>query len=76
MTTIPHPSAKGAALDEDRLAWLALTMSPGLGPRRILEAMRQLEAASQIFGMPLTAIEGLKFPAAAAQLRGLPPSSL
>ena len=67
MTTIPHPSATGAGLDEDRLAWLALTMSPGLGPRRILEAMRQLEAASQIFCMPLTAIEGLKFPAAAAQ---------
>jgi DNA processing protein len=67
MTTIPHPSVTGAALDEDRLAWLALTLSPGLGPRRIVEAMRQLEAASQIFGLPLTAIEGLKFPAAAAQ---------
>ena len=55
------------ALDEDRLAWLALTLSPGLGPRRILDAMRQLDAPSQIFELPLTAIEALKFPAAAAQ---------
>src|SRR5580658_9378249 len=61
-------SSTGDALsDEDRLGWLALTLAPGLGPRRILDAMRQLEAASQIFGLPLTAIEALKFPAAAAQ---------
>jgi DNA processing protein len=57
----------GVTLDEDRLAWLALILSPGLGPRRILDAMRQLEAPSQIFGLPLTAVEGLRFPAAAAQ---------
>ena len=54
-------------MDEDRLAWLALALSPGLGPKRILDAMRELEAASQIFTMPLTALEGLRFPAAAAQ---------
>jgi DNA processing protein len=65
MTTTPLQSAP--ALDEDRLAWLALTLSPGLGPRRILDAMRQLYAPSQIFELPLTAIEALKFPAAAAQ---------
>jgi DNA processing protein len=56
-----------AALDEDRLAWLALTLAPGLGPRRIVEAMRELACPSQIFELPLTAIEGLRFPAAAAQ---------
>jgi DNA processing protein len=55
------------ALDEDRLAWLALILSPGLGPRRILDAMRQIDAPSHIFSMPLTAIESFKFPAAAAQ---------
>src|SRR5580698_918165 len=59
--------AAAALPDEDRLAWLALILAPGLGPRRVLEAMRQLEAPSQIFGLPLTAIEGLKLPAAAAQ---------
>jgi DNA processing protein len=67
MTIVPDVRAAGVAVEEDRLAWLALTLSPGLGPRRILEAMRQLEAASQIFAMPLTSIEALRFPAAAAQ---------
>ncbi|WP_263353835.1 DNA-processing protein DprA [Acidicapsa acidisoli] len=67
MTTAPNVPVSGAALDEDRLALLALALAPGLGPRRILDAMRQLEAPSQIFGMPLTAIEALKFPAISAQ---------
>ncbi|HUV70403.1 MAG TPA: DNA-processing protein DprA [Terracidiphilus sp.] len=52
---------------EDRLAWLALALSPGLGPKRILDAMRGLEAPSDIFRLSLTALEGLRFPAAAAQ---------
>ncbi len=55
------------ALDENRLAWLALALAPGLGPRRTIAAVRQLEAPGQIFELPLTAIEGLRFPAAAAQ---------
>ncbi len=67
MIAASRQSAGVAALDEDRLAWLALTLAPGLGPRRILEAMRQLEAPSQVFSLSLTEIESLKFPAAAAQ---------
>jgi DNA processing protein len=69
MNTLPEETASAASprLDEDRLAWLALTLSPGLGPRRILDAMRQLEAPSRIFALPLTALEGLRFPAQAAQ---------
>jgi DNA processing protein len=62
MATLSH-----AALDEDRLAWLALVLTPGLGPRRIVEALRRLDAPSRVFGMPLTEIEGLRFPAEAAQ---------
>ena len=54
-------------LDEDRLAWLALALAPGLGPKRILDAVKELESASRIFTLPLTALEGLKFPAEAAQ---------
>jgi DNA processing protein len=65
MTTTPYPLQ--TALDDDRLAWLALTLAPGLGPRRILDAMRKLDAPSQLFSLPLTAIEGLRFTAAAAQ---------
>jgi len=59
--------AAGVLPDEDRLAWLALILAPGLGPRRVLDVMRQLEAPSQIFGLPLTAIEGLKLQASVAQ---------
>ena len=54
-------------LDEDRLAWLALVLSPGLGPKRIVDAMAQLDAASEIFALPLTGLESLRFPAQAAQ---------
>ncbi len=59
--------AKAAALDEDRLAWLALALAPGLGPKRILDAMQQVKPASRIFTLPLTELEGLRFPAEAAQ---------
>ena len=69
MTNLPQnatcPVAAGPG--EDRLAWLALALSPGLGPKRILDAMRQLEAPGQVFTMALTALEGLRFPAEAAQ---------
>lgn len=54
-------------LDEDRLAWLALALAPGLGPKRIVDAMRELDAPGQIFTLPLTSLEGLRFPAEAAQ---------
>jgi len=55
------------ALDEDRLAWLALALAAGLGPKRILDALAQLESPSRVFTLPLTALEGLRFPAEAAQ---------
>lgn len=61
----PQPSSP--QVDDDRLAWLALAMTPGLGPRRILEAMRQLEAPGRVFGFTLTELEGLRFPAESAQ---------
>ncbi len=62
-----RPGTGGTLADEDRLAWLALTLAPGLGPKRILDAVKGLKSASQIFTMPLTALEGLRFPAEAAQ---------
>ena len=54
-------------LAEDRLGWLALTLTPGLGPRRILDAVKQLKSAGQIFTLALTELEGLRFSAEAAQ---------
>lgn len=64
----PTPAVPAAAcLDDDRLAWLALALSPGLGPRRILDAVKQLESPSQLFRLSLTEIEALRLPAEAAQ---------
>lgn len=48
-------------------AWLALALSPGLGPKRILNAMREVETPGQVLSLRLTELEGLKFPAEAAQ---------
>jgi DNA processing protein len=69
MTTVTQngSSAQAPALDEDRLAWLALALAPGLGPKRILDALQGLDAPGRIFRLPLTALEGLRFPAEAAQ---------
>ena len=55
LTELPAPQ-----LDEDRLAWLALALAPGLGPKRILDAVQQIGSASRIFTLPLTALEGLQ----------------
>jgi DNA processing protein len=69
MTTVPQNAVQPRTirLDEERLAWLALVLSPGLGPKRILDAMKRLETPSQVFSLTLTELEGLRFPAQAAQ---------
>jgi DNA processing protein len=52
------------ALTEDRLAWLALALTPQLGPRRILRAVERAEGApSRILSLSLTELEALQFPA-------------
>jgi len=53
-------------LDEERLAWLALTLAR-TGPKRVLDAVKELDAASRIFALRLTELEGLRLPAQAAQ---------
>src|SRR5579863_6116401 len=52
---------------EDQLGWLALTLTPGLGPRRIIDVVKQLTAPSQIFEISLTELEALQLSAEAAQ---------
>lgn len=63
---LEHLSA-AAQLDDERLAWLALVLSPGLGPRRIVEAVKQIKSAAVLFTLALTELEGLRFPAESAQ---------
>ena len=56
-----------SGIDEDRLALLALALTPNLGPKRIADAMRGLQCPAQLFALTLTELEGLRFPADAAQ---------
>lgn len=56
-----------AELDEARLGWLALAMTPGLGPRRILDAVKESGSASRVLSLALTELEALNMPASAAQ---------
>jgi DNA processing protein len=53
--------------DQNRLAWVALTLTPGLGPKRILKAAQSLPDLSVLFRLNLTELESLNFPAPAAQ---------
>jgi DNA processing protein len=50
-----------------KTAWMALMLTPGMGPTRIWKAMGRLGAAERLFEASLTELEGLGMPAAAAQ---------
>ncbi len=50
-----------------RLGWMALTLTPELGPTRIARAMERLGAAERVFEAPLTELEAAGMPARAAQ---------
>ncbi|GGH15960.1 DNA-processing protein DprA [Silvibacterium dinghuense] len=72
MTTAPaglpvSTSPASTAINDERLAWLALALTPQLGPRRILRAVEQVGAAARILNLRLTELEGLRFPAESAQ---------
>ena len=54
-------------VDLAKMAWMALTLTPGMGPTRIWKAMGRLESAERLFEASLTELEGLRMPAAAAQ---------
>jgi DNA processing protein len=53
--------------EQNRLAWVALSLTPGLGPKRILRAAKDLPDLSSLFRLSLTELESLNFPAPAAQ---------
>jgi DNA processing protein len=63
----PAPSLPPQLAEEGRLAWVALALTPGLGPKRILKAAQALQDVSRLFALSLTELEGLNFPAESAQ---------
>ena len=50
-----------------RLGWMALTLTPEMGPTRIAKAMDRLGSAERVFEASLTELEGAGLPARAAQ---------
>ncbi len=60
-------TTRDQTLSEDALAWLAMSLAPTLGPRRTLDAMRQLDRPATLFSLSLTELESLSISAAAAQ---------
>ena len=54
-------------LERGRLAWMALMLTPGMGPTRIAKAMMKLESAERLFEASLTELEATGMPAKAAQ---------
>jgi DNA processing protein len=63
----PAPSLPPQLAPENRLAWLALALTPGLGPKRILKAVQALQDIARLFDLSLTELEELNFPAESAQ---------
>jgi DNA processing protein len=53
--------------EEARLGWLALALTPGMGPTRTSRVMQHLGSAARVFGASLTELEGARMPAVAAQ---------
>ena len=66
-TSSPAPPLPLQLASENRLAWIALALTPGLGPKRILKAAQALQDISRLFALSLTQLEGLNFPAESAQ---------
>jgi DNA processing protein len=60
-------SSSQAEIETNRLGWLALALTPGLGPTRIHRAVEMAGEAARIFEMSLTELESLRIPAKSAQ---------
>jgi DNA processing protein len=65
-TVIASPPSHDTTFAE-RHAWLALALTPGMGPRRILQAVERCGTADHVVHLPLTELESLEMPAQAAQ---------
>ncbi len=64
---VVRPAAPAPVEPPERLAWLALALTPGLGSRRILQAVERVGSALAIIRLPLTALEAQRFPAPSVQ---------
>ena len=65
--SVANPDGDAAREDLARLAWLALALTPRMGPTRCHRAMQKLGAADRLFTASLTELESTGMPAEAAQ---------
>jgi DNA processing protein len=65
--TEARPEGRPNGNPEARLAWLALVLTPQMGPTRCMRAVRRLGSAERVFQASLTELEGVGMPAEAAQ---------
>jgi DNA processing protein len=63
----PYEAGDKAEREMAKMAWIALTLTPGMGPTRIWKAVNRLGAAERLFEASLTELEGLGMPAQSAQ---------
>ena len=63
----PSTRAAKATSFEERHAWVALALTPGIGPRRLLRAVERCGSAARVVHLPLTELESLEMPAQSAQ---------
>jgi len=62
MSVVERSNEPLLAPTEERTAWLALALTPQLGPRRILRAVEQCGSAANLIGRGLTDLEALNLP--------------
>ena len=74
MSSLPPVGSLGEALPrgmesehEERLAWLALRLTPTIAARGILKAVEKAGSAREMLAMSLTELEGLRISAVAAR---------
>ncbi len=65
--SVMTPSNPTPAAEEARLAWLALVLTPGMGPTRSMRTVSSLGSAERIFRASLTELESTGIPAESAQ---------
>ena len=60
-------ASETAVSEATRLGWLALALTPEMGPRRMARAVAELGDAARVFAASLTELEAAGLPAKAAQ---------
>jgi len=67
MSFVEQDGADVEERERTRMAWMALMLTPGMGPTRIWKAMKRLGSGSRVFAATLTELEVAGMPAQSAQ---------